>query len=219
MEQLRKNKEKILIALVCIILIAGIAMVIIKGFNFELKYQDTQKIEIYLNKEFNISDIKNITNEILKDKPVMIQKVELYEDMVSITSNEITEEQKENIITKINEKYGTEVKKEEVQIQNVPHTRGRDIIKPYIVPFVLVTVIILVYIAIRYSKLGKIQMVFKTAMTLITAEALLASVIAITRIPIGKTTIPLALAVYLLTLVAITNHLEKELNEIKKEDN
>lgn len=219
MEQLRKNKEKILIVLVCIILIAGIAMVIIKGFNFELKYQDTQKIEIYLNKEFNIADIKNITNEILKDKPVMIQKVEVYEDMLSITSNEITEEQKENIITKINEKYGTEVKKEEVQIQNVPHTRGRDIIKPYIVPFVLVTVIILVYIAIRYSKLGKIQMVFKTAMMLITAELLLASVIAVTRIPIGKTTIPLALVVYLLTLVAITNRLEKELNEIKKEDN
>ena len=36
----------------------------------------------------------------------IIQKVEVFEDTVSITAKEISEEQKQNIITKVNEKYG-----------------------------------------------------------------------------------------------------------------
>ena len=48
MEQLRKNKNKILIILIAIILIAGIAMIVIRGFNFELKYENTQRVELYL---------------------------------------------------------------------------------------------------------------------------------------------------------------------------
>ena len=219
MEQLRKNKNKILIILIAIILIAGIAMIVIKGFNFELKYQNTQRVEMYLKQEFNVSDIKNITNEVLAGQPVMIQKVEVYEDMVAITSNQITDEQKTNLVQKINEKYGTELNADEIEIENIPHTRGRDIIKPYLIPFALATGIILVYVAIRYRKLGVGKVILKTALILVVAEAVLASVIAITRLPIGKTTIPLALAVYLLTLVGITSSLENKLkiNDEKEE--
>ena len=219
MEQLRKNKNKILIILIAIILIAGIAMIVIKGFNFELKYQNTQRVELYLKQEFNVSDIKNITNEVLAGQPVMIQKVEVYEDMVAITSNQITDEQKTNLVQKINEKYGTELNADEIQIENIPHTRGRDIIKPYLIPFALATGIILVYVAIRYRKLGAVKVILKTAIILVVAEAVLASVIAITRLPIGKTTIPLAIAVYLLTLVCITSSLENKLKiNAKKEE-
>ena len=219
MEQLRKNKNKILIILIAIILIAGIAMIVIKGFNFELKYQNTQRVEMYLKQKFNVSDIKNITNEVLAGQPVMIQKVEVYEDMVAITSNQITDEQKTNLVQKINEKYGTELNADEIQIENIPHTRGRDIIKPYLIPFALATGIILVYAAIRYRKLGAVKVILKTAIILVVAEAVLASVIAITRLPIGKTTIPLAIAVYLLTLVGITSILENKLKiNAKKEE-
>ena len=219
MEQLRKNKNKILIILIAIILIAGIAMIVIKGFNFELKYQNTQRVEMYLKQEFNVSDIKIITNEVLAGQPVMIQKVEVYEDMVAITSNQITDEQKTNLVQKINEKYGTELNADEIQIENIPHTRGRDIIKPYLIPFALATGIILVYAAIRYRKLGAVKVILKTAIILVVAEAVLASVIAITRLPIGKTTIPLAIAVYLLTLVGITSILENKLKiNAKKEE-
>ena len=219
MKQLRKNKNKILIILIAIILIAGIAMIVIKGFNFELKYQNTQRVEMYLKQEFNVSDIKNITNEVLAGQTVMIQKVEVYEDMVAITSNQITDEQKTNLVQKINEKYGTELNADEIQIENIPHTRGRDIIKPYLIPFALATGIILVYVAIRYRKLGAVKVILKTAIILVVAEAVLASVIAITRLPIGKTTIPLAIAVYLLTLVCITSSLENKLKiNAKKEE-
>ncbi|MEI3394135.1 MAG: hypothetical protein V8R82_00115 [Clostridia bacterium] len=41
----------------------------------------------------------------------MIQKVEVFEDSVSITAKDITDEQKQSIIDKVNEKYETELKR------------------------------------------------------------------------------------------------------------
>ena len=103
------SKQKILIVLLAIIIISGIIVTVTIGLKFDLKYEKSQKIELNLKKEFEISDIKTITDEVLKGQDVIIQKVELYEDMVSIISNQITEEQKNNIVQKINEKYGTQI--------------------------------------------------------------------------------------------------------------
>ena len=51
MKNMNRNK-KILSVLAIIIIVAGIMMIAIKGFNFDLKYQKTQKIELVLNQEF-----------------------------------------------------------------------------------------------------------------------------------------------------------------------
>ena len=82
-----------MIALIAIILIVGTVMIFTKGFTFELKYQEAKKVEINLGKEFQEKDIKEITNEVFKNQPVMIQAIEVYKDVVSITTPEITEEQ------------------------------------------------------------------------------------------------------------------------------
>ena len=47
----KNNKIKALIILVIAIIIAGIAVTLTLGFKFDLRYQDSKKIEIYLNKE------------------------------------------------------------------------------------------------------------------------------------------------------------------------
>ena len=104
------------------------------------------------------------------------------------------------------------------EITTIPHTRGRDIIRPYIVPFLIATAIILVYMGIKYRKLGMVKTILKTAFLLVVAQAVLLSVIAITRIPIGRITIPLVLAVYVLSLLGVTNYFEKKLSEKKKEE-
>lgn len=148
----------------------------------------------------------------------MLQKVEIYKDTVIITAKEITEEQKNNLVTKINEKYGTEINAEEVEITNVPHTRGRDIIVPYIVPFITAGVIVLAYMAIRYYKLGAGKVLAQTVGMLIITQAILFSVIAITRIPVGRLTIPMVLMVYMLTLIGITTNMEKQLASKKLEE-
>ena len=212
MEKLKKNKNIIIGILIAIIIIAGVAITLTIGLNFDLKYQETKQIQLNLGTEFNIDDIKQITNEVLPGQNIMIQKVEVFEDAVSIVSNSITDEQKQSIIEKINEKYeSADIEADTIEIETIPHTRGRDILKPYIAPFVLATFIILVYMAFRYKKVGSIKTILKTLGIIILMQLVLFSIIAIARIPVGRVTIPLVLGVYLLTLIGITTNLEEQL--------
>ena len=211
------TKNKILIIILILVIIAGILVTANIGLNFDLRYEKSQKIELNLGKEFETSDIKNITNEIFPNQEVIIQKVELYKDTVCIIAKEITEEQRNNIVEKVNEKYGTELVAEDTEILSIPHTRGRDIIKPYITPFVIATVIIIIYMAIRYYKLNSIKVILKTIGISILTQLVLLSIMAIARIPIGRITIPLVIIVYMLTLIGITTRFEKNLDQIKEE--
>lgn len=212
------KKTKIIITIIAIIILIGIAITCTIGLNFDLRYRDSKRMELYLEQDFNISDIKQMTDEVMKDKKVIIQKVEVYEDTVSITAEDITDEEKQSLIDKVNEKYGTTLSAESTQIENIPNTRGRDIVKPYVVPFGIASLIILVYMAIRYRKLGVIKTLLKTVLILIVVQMVLLSIMAITRIPIGIVTIPLVITVYLLTLIGLTTYFEKQLtNKINKE--
>ena len=72
MEKLKKNKNIIIGILIAIIIIAGVAITLTIGLNFDLKYQETKQIQLNLGTEFNIDDIKQITNEVLPGQNVMI---------------------------------------------------------------------------------------------------------------------------------------------------
>lgn len=212
------KKKLIVIILIAIIIIAGITITLTKGLNYDLRYQDTKRVELYLGKDFKIADIKQITDEVLPDQAVLIQKIEVYEDSISIISKDITDEQKTNLVNKVNEKYETELNADDIETTTIPHTRGRDIVKPYILPFIIATVIILAYMAVRYHKLGSIKTVLKIAGICILAQIILLSVITITRIPVGRLTIPMVITVYILTLVGLTTKFEKDLTNNKKEE-
>ena len=140
------KKTKIIAIIIAIIIIAGIAVTATIGLNYDLRYQSAQKIELYIEKDFNNSDIKNIVNEVMPNIPVIIQKVEVFEDTVSITAKEITDEQKQNIISKVNEKYGTNLSADSTEIESISNTRGRDLVKPYIFGFVMSILIIFLVI-------------------------------------------------------------------------
>lgn len=213
------KKQKIVFAIIALIIIVGAVITLTIGLNFDLRYEETKRVELYLGKDFEVSDIKEITNETIPNQSVIIQKVEVFEDSVRIIAKEITEEQKQNLVNKINEKYETEIEVDSTEIVTIPHTRGRDIVKPYIIPFTIATIITLVYMAVRYKKLGIAKTVLKTVIVSIIAQALLLSVIAITRIPIGRLTIPMVIAVYLLTLIGMTTKFEKELGIKKEKEN
>lgn len=218
MKQLTKFNKIIIAIIVALIIIATIITATI-GFEVELKFKDSQKIELYLEKEFEMSDIQNITNEVFKNQKVIIQKIEVYEDALSITASEITEDQKEQIINKVNEKYNTQVSVDQVNITTVPRLRIRKMFTQYIVPFIIALGIILIYMAIRYFKLGSIKVVGQTLLTIIITQIILFSVIAITRIPLGRITIPMVITVLVFTLLTLTTNYEKKLKRIKEQNN
>ena len=211
--------KKVISLIALIIIIIGIIITATVGLNFDLRYQEAKRIQLYIEKDFEISDIKQIAKEVLGNQEVIIQKVEVYEDTVSILAKDITDEQKTEIVNKVNEKYSLELSADQIEIIAIPQTRGRDIIRPYIVPFAIATVIILAYMAIRYNKLfGAIKTIGKATGTLVLAQLLLLSLMAITRIPVGRLTIPLVLAVYVLSQIEMTTYCEKTLKEMKEEE-
>ena len=212
-----KQKSTIIItAIIAIILIVGAIMLSTKGLEFELKYKDAKKVELNIQKEFNTEDVKQITDEIFENQPVRIQAIEVYKDAISITTTEITEEQKTNLVTKINEKYGTELNAEEITIESIPHTRGRDIIKPYIQPFAIVTAIILVYFMIRYYKQNPLKVLIQSIGIIGLAQILLLGIMVIARIPVSIATIPLVLLVYMISTYICTSRFEK--NRVEQKD-
>lgn len=208
MKQLTKSK-KIIILLTVIILIAGIAVTTIKGLNFDLKYQETQNIQIYIGKKFDDEDIKQITKEVFGNQSVMIQKVEIYKDTVIITAKEITEEQKNNIVNKLKENYEFSQTAEDTTIENVAATKYIDIYKKYIVPFAVSGVIVLAYIVIRYHKKGILKVLGRTIIIPVFGELFLLSIIAITRIPVGRYTPVLVIAMYITSIMMVIRENEK----------
>lgn len=216
---MKQKSTKILVALIAIILVLGAVIIFTKGLAFELKYQDTKKVEMNLGKEFEEKDIKEITNEVFGNQPVIIQAIEVYKDAVSITTTDITEEQKNELVTKINEKYETELSADDITIEEISHIRGRDIIKPYIIPFAIVTIIILVYLVIRYYKLNSFEVLTQSIGIIVLAQLVLLGIMAITRMPIGKFTIPAVLLVYMLSTYICTAKFDKSLENKVVEEN
>lgn len=218
---MKQKTSKILAVLIAIMIIIGIVIIFTKGLVFELKYQDNKKVEFNIGKQFDRKEIKEITNEVFGNQLVNIQEIEVYKDAVSITTTEITEEQKENLTNKINEKYGTELKSEDIKIEEISHIRGRNLIKPYIIPMIIASVIILGYLMIKYRKLNPFKVLLKSILIIIIAELVLLSIVAIARIPVGEYVLAIALIVYILSTYICTTKFQNELEKIKlniKED-
>lgn len=215
---MKQKETKILMILIAIILVVGTIIICAKGLEYELKYKNSKKIEINLGKNFEEKDIRDITNQVFEKEQVRIQAIEVYKDAISITSTEMTEGQKKDLIDKINEKYETELNADDIEIEEFAHIRGRDIVKPYIVPFAISTLIIIVYLAIRYNKLNGFKVLLQSAGIIILAQAILLGIMAITRMPIGRFTIPVVLIVYMLSTYICTTKFDKELeNKITQE--
>lgn len=91
---MKQKETKILVAIIAVILIVGAIMIFTKGLAFELKYKDSQKVEMNVGKEFDKKDMKEITTEVFENQKVIIQPIEIYKDAVSITTSSITEDKK-----------------------------------------------------------------------------------------------------------------------------
>ena len=208
-------KNKIFVGLLLVILI-GIIIISLLGFNVDFSYKNYNLVDIKIGQDFNISDIEIITNEVFPNQNIEIQKAGVYSDNVAIKVNEITDEQKNNLNTKINEKFGLENKVEDIQVNYIPSYRLRDIVKPYIIPMGIVTVSIFVYMAIRFRKIGIAKVLIQTSILTIIAELLYMSIIAITRYPVNRLVLPVGVVIYITIITVITGMYEKQMSLMGK---
>ena len=204
-------KNKILAGVAVIILI-GIIVIAAVGFNLDTNYKEYKLIEIKIGKEFNISDIESITNEVFSKKKVEIQKVGDFEEtvVIKLADSDISDEQKNTLNAKINEKFGIENSVDDITVNVVPKIKVFDLIKPYIVPIAIITVVVLIYMAIRFRKIGAVKVVVQTVGMTVMAELLYFSIIAITRHQINELVMPVALVIYVTILALLTGMFEKQ---------
>lgn len=211
-----KMKNKLLYILIAIVIIAGIVVGYTAKFKFSLAYDDSIRVEMYIGKDYTKADVEAIAKEAFGTKEVLIQKIEFFNDSVAITVRESNDEKLNNLVAKVNEKYGTTLAKEDLTVVEVPHYRGRDIMSNYIVPIAISAVLIIVYSIIRFRKIELAKVVAKLLIWPIIVEALYLSILAIARIPISYYTLPLGIILAVITLTIITYKNEKKLVEYNR---
>lgn len=204
----QRNKKIIISAIIALIILAGIVVVNIFGFYKELRYEKSQRIDIYVEQAVDQAKIKDIANEVL-GMHNMVQTVEVYEDMVTIRARSISEEQKNEIVNKVKENYEFEQTADKTDINIVPATRIRDMYKRYVLPFVISGVLVVAYMAIRYYKKGLLKVLANSILIPVVAELLLLSLMAIVRIPIGRFTPVLVIFVYVASVWYAMEKIEK----------
>ena len=215
-----KTKNIILYVIICLIIIAGIAVWDSKGFNTEFQFSSRYEIQISNNKGINKNDIEEIAKEVLGDKKFFVQEVEQFGNSIQIVSEEINDEQKSEIITKFNEKYEEEIKPEDVEIEYIPVTRVKDVVEQFIVPGIITLSVVLVYFLIRFrKKVSFLEVFLKTIIYPIIAELLMYSIMAIARIPFGRLSISMSVVLYLAVILMLTCIFENKRNKYSEENN
>ena len=185
--------KKLLMFSLIVFILAGIIVVLFKGFNIDLQLRSHDTIEYIVGKDFEIKKIEEISKEIFVGKPVVVRVIEVFDDAVSIKSSQITEEEKNNLIVKLNENFGTEYSSEDIKIITNPGLRLRQIIKPYILPSLISFGLIYILYIIRFIKnIGK-KVFFESIGLLLLMNLAIFSFIAISRLYINTITIPIVL--------------------------
>lgn len=221
MKQLKDPKKIFFYVVVALVIIAGIVMVAVKGFNVELSYKANKKVELAIGETVDVSKIQEKADEVFGKGKATVQIIELFKDAVQITAEEMSEEQKNSLVEKINELYPQETTEEgkepeklldasKVTIVSTENARLRDFLQPYVIPVLVVTVVILAYYVILYRELGVVKVLFKVITTIILSQLVLLSVFAITRFPMGRLTTPLILLVYVTSLIYTSGRLIKD---------
>lgn len=209
------KKKQIYLLLVIIILVAGAIMLFTKGINYDLNYGAHTTIELYLETEFESQDVQNIIKEVFGNDIETRQVNNLEKDILIVTKS-ATEEQLNNLVTKINEKYGLELTTDDLLVTNNAKINGIDLIKPYILPVCLSTIIALIYFIIRYRTLGIYKVSLITVLTVLVTQLLIISIYAISRLSVNKYTMPISMIIYIITLIAVTEKFENDLKRLKE---
>lgn len=212
-----KNKKVIsLLAVILVIVIVGAVMLFVKGMNYSLTYGKNTTIELYLQTDFEFSDIHNIITEIFGNETKTRRVNNLDYDILIITKS-VQDEQLDALVSKVNEKYGLGLQIDDLLVINNAKISGMDLILPYILPVCISSVIIIAYFIIRYKKLGMYKVLLITMLTVIFVFLLELSIYAITRLPINEYTMPVTMLLYIISITLLTEKFETNLQKFKEE--
>lgn len=216
--------KKIIYAILICLIITGIVVIATMGLKADIIYSKNVELDIYLGKTFVKEDIQKIVDEVFPKERVIIQEIELFQDSVSLTladtrTKEELNSKIEELNKKINEKYDLDNKAEDIIVTHNPKIKLSSILIPYIYALGISLIIILIYVGIRYRKLGLIKILVRYVLAILATEMVLLSIIAITRFPINRLIIPLGLLLFVIVITILGFANEKKLAKLFEEEN
>ena len=113
--------------------------------------------------------------------------------MVLITLPQVTDEQIDSFLAKINEKYSLEYTKDDLDILNMPGQTFLEVAMPYVWPVAISVVLATAYMAIRYYSLGVLKVIGKSILSIIIIQAIIVSLYLIFNLPIDLSIVPAVL--------------------------
>lgn len=215
--------KKIVYAILICVIIAGIVIIPTIGLRTDIIYSENVEIDLYVGKVAEKKDIESIVKEVFPNERVLVQQIEVFNDMYSVTLQDNRTDDKlkakvEELNSKVNEKYGVDNKAEEISIIHNPKIRLSSILIPYAVTIGISLIIILVFVGVRYRKLGVIRTLITYILSIGLAELFLLSVIAITRFPVNRLVIPVGLVLFLIVVTILGLKNESKLTKILSEE-
>ena len=201
--------KKIIYIVLAVVIILGIVLTATIRLNVDIIYKAHEELSVYIGKETDKKEIEAIAKDVFENQKIVVGNIESFNNAFLIKTESTSNEQIENLKQRIVEKYEIEDADSIITQNHVAKLRLRDLIKPYIspsyyMPILMSTAIILVFMAVRFKKLGSIKVLLQTGIMMVMAELLFLSIIAITRYPVNRYIIPAGLIVYVGTII-ITN--------------
>lgn len=211
------GSKKIILLGIILLIIAGIVVVALKGVKVSLILQQHEELNVYIGKPTNIKDMKDICKDVFNDKRFVVRNLDVFSDAYSINVESVINEERDELITKVNEKFGVNITIDDISEKNVSNIRIRDIIKPYVKPVLISAVLMAVYVVIRFRKESAIKLLGKISGMIILTESVIFSIIAVLRVPLSATMINLMAVIAIIELCLYINKLEsKKIGKFEK---
>ena len=210
MEKKRIIKLAVIFAIFAVI---GILIIVLNKFEFNVNYSKNVRIELDLGKTFEVGEITEITNEIYKNGAVIVRSAGDYGETIAITVKDSTDEQNQELISKINEKYETSFTVDDLKLYYNSNVKGMDLINPYIVPSMVSGILILIFFGIRYRKLGVLKTLAAVLGIVLGTVILYMALSSIFKMEINEVSIAGGIAIAIFSLTYISSVFEKGLKE------
>ncbi len=207
------NKKQIIFGIALVIIVIGIVMQYMLGFNISFNNGTYTSINVYMTKQVGLDEVKALVGETFNGK-YKVEYTDEFSDTVSIKVTEMSDEQIQELQNKLKEKYEFEEGANHIVITTIPTMRVFDLIRDYIMPISLTFVIVLVYFAIAFRKLGIYKSLIEPAISVILIGGVYVSILAICRIPINEYVIPLGIFIYIASLLGFTMYLSGKSREL-----
>lgn len=211
------NKKIGLLALILLV-IAGLVVVILRGFNVSLMSRQHESLDIVLGKTFDVRDVREICDKVFPDKKYVVRVIEVFKDAVEVNVESATDEEKQNLINELNTKYELALTVEDITVRVSSNVRIRDMIIPYIIPVMVSMVLITVYFILRFRKMNALKLLGNFYGFILISLAIFASVVAIARIPFSSIIVYLMAVITIIEIVLVNAYLEKNYNKFAFEN-